>query len=172
MSRRGTTIIVGALVVGAALFVAARMAMNDNGAPERAATGTGSFAARTAWGEPNLAGVWKAVPLGASSGRDTFNLAKLEALYTPEARTRMKELSAKDDPTMRCAPPLFPRAAMLGHPVQIIQRQDSHSSSPKRTRSSGSFRRADGRTPRSSTCFQPTWAIRPPDGRTTRSWST
>jgi hypothetical protein len=46
MSRRGTTIVVGALVVGAALFVGGRMAMNDNGAPERAATGTGSFAAR------------------------------------------------------------------------------------------------------------------------------
>jgi hypothetical protein len=60
--------------------------------------------------------------LARAPGRDTFNLAKLEALYTPEARTRMKELSAKDDPTMRCAPPLFPRAAMLGHPVQIIQR--------------------------------------------------
>ena len=122
MSRRGTAIVVGALVVGAALFVGARMAMNDNGAAEGAARGAGSFAARTAWGEPNLTGVWKGVPLGASSGRDTFNLAKLEALYTPEARARMKELSAKDDPTMRCAPPAFPRAAMLGHPVQIIQR--------------------------------------------------
>ena len=33
----------------------------------------------------------------------------------------MKQMSATDDPTMRCAPPAFPRAAMLGHPVQIIQ---------------------------------------------------
>jgi hypothetical protein len=121
MSRRGT-IVVGALVLAAALFVGVRMATDDNGAPERAAKGTVSFAARTAWGEPNLTGVWKGEPLGASSGRDTFNLAKLEALYTPEAHARMKELAAKDDPTMRCAPPAFPRASMLGHPVQIIQR--------------------------------------------------
>ena len=122
MNTRGTAILVGALVVGAALFAGARMAMNGNGAAEHAAASTGSFAAKTTWGEPNLTGVWKGAPLGASSGRDTFNLAKLEALYTPEARARMKELSAKDDPTMRCAPPAFPRAAMLGHPVQIIQR--------------------------------------------------
>ena len=57
MSRRWTAIVVGALVVAAALFIGARMAMNDTGAPERAATGTGSFAARTPWGEPNLTGV-------------------------------------------------------------------------------------------------------------------
>ena len=34
----------------------------------------------------------------------------------------MTGLSAEDDPTMRCAPPAFPRAAMLGHAIQIIQR--------------------------------------------------
>jgi hypothetical protein len=33
----------------------------------------------------------------------------------------MKTLSANDDPTMRCAPPLFPRRD-AGAPVQIIQR--------------------------------------------------
>ena len=33
----------------------------------------------------------------------------------------MTGLSAEDDPTMRCAPPAFPRAAMLGHAIQIIQ---------------------------------------------------
>src|SRR5678816_1233576 len=122
MSRRGIAIIVGVVVAGAVLLLGARVAIDRNGAPGRAATGTGSFSARTAWGEPDLTGVWKGVPLGASSGRDTFNLAKLEELYTPEARARMKELSAKDDPTMRCAPPAFPRAAMLGYPVQIVQR--------------------------------------------------
>jgi hypothetical protein len=112
MSRRVMMIVAGAvLVVGAALLAGVRMAV-----PAR------SFAARTAWGEPDLTGVWKAAPLGAASGRDTFNLAALEALYTPEARARMKGLSANDDPTMRCAPPAFPRAAMLGHSVQIIQR--------------------------------------------------
>jgi hypothetical protein len=122
MSRRAAAVVVGAVVVGAALLVGVRVAVNGNGATESAATGTGSFTARTAWGEPNLTGVWRGASLGAGSGGDTFNLAKLEGLYTPEARARMKELSAKDDPTMRCTPPAFPRAAMLGHPVQIIQR--------------------------------------------------
>ncbi len=113
------TVVVGAVAI-AALLVGVRMATNENGAAGGATAG--SFAARTAWGEPNLAGVWKGEPLGAGSGRDTFNLTTLEGLYKPEARARMKELSAEDDPTMRCAPPAFPRAAMLGHPVQIIQR--------------------------------------------------
>ena len=120
MSRRAMVVVAGAVVV-VALLAGVRMAV-DNGATDAAASSSGSFTPKTAWGEPNLAGVWKATPLGADSGRDTFNLAKLEELYTSEARARMKELSAKDDPTMRCTPPLFPRAAMLGHPVQIIQR--------------------------------------------------
>jgi hypothetical protein len=104
-------VVVGAVVVAAALLAGVRMAPS-----------TGSFAAKTAWGEPDLTGVWRAAPVGAASGRDTFNLAKLEELYTPAARAQMKALSANDDPTMHCAPPLFPRAAMLGHSVQIIQR--------------------------------------------------
>jgi hypothetical protein len=104
-------IVAGAVVVGAALLAYMQVAVNDS-----------SFSAQTAWGEPNLTGVWRAAPLAAASGRDTFNLAKLEELYTPEARARMKELSANDDPTSRCTPPLFPRAAMLGHSLQIVQR--------------------------------------------------
>jgi hypothetical protein len=111
MSRRAMAVVVGAVVVAAALLAGVRMAPS-----------TGSFAAKTAWGEPDLTGVWRAAPVGAASGRDTFNLAKLEELYTPAARAQMKALSANDDPTMHCAPPLFPRAAMLGHSVQIIQR--------------------------------------------------
>ena len=117
MSRRAMVLITCAVAVGTALLVGVRMARDDNRGTEPA-----SVRAKTAWGEPDLTGVWKATRLGAGQGRDTFNLAKLEELYTPEARARMKELSANDDPTMRCAPPLFPRAAMLGHPVQIIQR--------------------------------------------------
>ena len=117
MSRRAMAIVAGAVVVGAALLIGMRVSVDESGA-----AGTRIFPAQTAWGEPNLIGVWRATPLGADSGHDTFNLAKLEGLYTPEARARMKELSAKDDPTMRCTPPAFPRAAMLGHPVQIIQR--------------------------------------------------
>ena len=116
------TIGVGLVVVGVAVLVGLRVTMDENGANDSASTGTGSFSARTGWGVPDLAGVWRATPLGAGSGLDTFDLATLEGLYTPEARARMTELSAQDDPTMRCAPPAFPRAAMLGHAVQIIQR--------------------------------------------------
>jgi hypothetical protein len=119
MNRRAMTIVSGAVAV-AALLVGVRMGTNQNDAGEGAAAG--SFEARTAWGEPNLTGVWKGETLGAASGRDTFNLTKLEGLYKTEARARINALSAKDDPTMRCAPPAFPRAAMLGHPVQIVQR--------------------------------------------------
>jgi hypothetical protein len=111
MSTRAMAIVVGAVVVVIALLAGVRVARNTSGEIEK-----------TAWGEPNLTGVWKAEPLGAGSGRDTFNLAKLEALYTPEARARMKELSANGDPTTSCTPPEFPRAAMLGQPIQIIQR--------------------------------------------------
>ncbi len=115
------TIVVGAVIVGAAVLVGQRVAEDENGTIESASTSAGSFTGRTAWGEPNLAGVWRAAPLGADSGRDTFDLETLEGLYTPAARARMTGLSAEDDPTMRCAPPAFPRAAMLGHPIQIIQ---------------------------------------------------
>jgi hypothetical protein len=121
MSRRAVIGVV-VLVAGAALLVALRSATRTDDASGGHA-GTGSSAARTSWGEPNLTGVWKGEPLGAGSGRDTFNLAELEGLYTPEARARMKTVSANDDPTMRCAPPAFPRAVMLGHPIQIVQRQ-------------------------------------------------
>ena len=58
------------------------------------AVGQNSFTAQTQWGEPNLAGVWRAVPLGARSGSEPFDLATLEGLYTPEARARMEGLSA------------------------------------------------------------------------------
>ena len=61
MSRRAMTVVVGAVAV-AALLVGVRMAVNEDGAGEGAAAG--SFAARAAWGEPNLTGVWKGDPLG------------------------------------------------------------------------------------------------------------
>ncbi len=66
MSRRAMTLVVGA-VAGVALLVGVRVAMNDNEAAGAAAD-TGSVAARTSWGEPNLTGVWKGETLGASSG--------------------------------------------------------------------------------------------------------
>ena len=120
MSRRGITIGVS-LAVGTAALLGLRLVLDENSANDSTPTGTGSFSALTDWGEPDLAGIWRAAPLGARSGLDTFDLATLEELYTPAAHTRMQELSAEDDPILRCAPPAFPRAAMLGHPIQIIQ---------------------------------------------------
>ena len=74
---------------------------------------------RTAWGEPDLGGVWKlAEPLGARPGRDTYNLAALEKLYRPAARANA---SAKDDPALRCRPSAFPRAATMGGSIQVVQ---------------------------------------------------
>lgn len=119
--RTATLIVAAAVVAGAALFGLLPGTSNDN-ETSSVSGAAASFAAQTSWGEPNLTGVWKAEQLGARAGRDTFNLTELEGLYTPDARARMKAVSAKDDPTMHCAPPAFPRAAMLGHPVQIVQR--------------------------------------------------
>jgi len=111
MSRRAIAL-VGAALVGAALWSGCRGASND---------GAGGAAARTSWGEPDLTGVWQAPALGARPGQDTFNLAALEGLYTPDARARMQKMSAKDDPALQCAPPPFPHAAKLGHRIQIAQ---------------------------------------------------
>ena len=80
MNRPAMTLVVAAVIAGAALFVFLRGTSNDNEASD--ASSAGSFAAQTSWGEPNLTGVWKAEPLGARAGRDTFNLTELEALYT------------------------------------------------------------------------------------------
>jgi hypothetical protein len=66
-------------------------------------------------------GVWNGAKLGASPGHDTFNLTQLERLYRPEARAKMKQLSEKDDPTLRCLPHSFPHALTLGWPIQITQ---------------------------------------------------
>jgi len=74
---------------------------------------------KTAWGEPDLSGVWKvAAPVGARGGKDTLNLARLDRLYKPDAR---KSVSPKDDPSLRCRPSPFPRAAFMGGSIEITQ---------------------------------------------------
>ncbi|MBI2185962.1 MAG: hypothetical protein HYU37_02425 [Acidobacteria bacterium] len=116
MTTRTAAILVGVVAVGAALWMGLPgTVVDENGG------GAATSAGLTSWGEPDLMGVWKGETLGASGGRDTFNLTTLEGLYKPEARARMQKMSAKDDPTLRCAPPAFPRAAILGHPLQIVQ---------------------------------------------------
>lgn len=102
------------LAVGAWLVLA--------GAVAGVAGQSAASAPRTPWGEPNLMGVWLGPKLGATPGRDAFNLIQLERLYKPEARARTKQLSAKNDPTVNCTPPAFPHAMMLGWPIQIVQR--------------------------------------------------
>jgi hypothetical protein len=108
MNSTAMTAALGAVAVGLVLSSGCRQAASEN-------------PSLTSWGEPDLTGVWKGEVPGSSSGRDT-SLTALEGLYTSEARARMKQLSAKDDPALRCAPPAFPRAAMLGHRLQIIQK--------------------------------------------------
>ena len=85
------------------------------------ATTTAGRAPRTPWGEPDLSGIWAGAGLGATPGHDTFNLTELERLYRPETRAKMRQLSEKDDPALRCIPYTFPRAIALPRPFQIIQ---------------------------------------------------
>ena len=118
MSTRAFALAAGVVVVGVAVWLVMGQRTNDGAG---GIAGGGSPVAPTQWGEPDLTGVWKGEARGANAGADTFNLTALEGLYTADARGRMKGMSAADDPTMRCAPPPFPRAAMLGHAVQIIQ---------------------------------------------------
>jgi hypothetical protein len=115
MTGRPAVWVVGAIVLGGALWIGLRDTADESSDSASAPAG------RTAWGDPDLSGVWKGEALGASAGKDTFNLASLESLYTPAGRARMQKMSATDDPTLRCAPPAFPRAAMLGHHLQIVQ---------------------------------------------------
>ena len=122
MINRATVIGGGLILVGAGVFFSLRVADDETSVVESASTVSAAFSAQTVWGEPDIAGVWRGTVLGAIAGQDTFDLAALEALYTDGARTRMSALSPADDPTLRCAPPAFPRAAMLGQPIQIIQR--------------------------------------------------
>jgi hypothetical protein len=88
----------------------------------RSQTAGSAASTRTQWGEPDLMGVWQGPKLGATPGQDPFNLAQLERLYRPEARAKITQLAAKDDPALHCVPQPFPRAAMLGWPIQIVQR--------------------------------------------------
>jgi hypothetical protein len=153
MSRHTIALVAGAVLLGAVFLAGCRAAVNET-------------RALTSWGEPDLAGVWKGEVLGASSGRDTFGLTALEGLYTSDARARMKQLSVKDDPTLQCIPPAFPRAAMLGQRLQIVQKPGF---AFVLTEAYPVARQAGGLTPRSSICFPATWATRRRGGRAIRS---
>ena len=122
MTRRAThaLFVLGVATAGALIW--RQVAVNDATVTDDLSGNSGSAAAQTMWGEPDLSGVWQSEALGASSGNDTFNLATLESLYTADAHVRMRSLSPTDAPTLRCAPPSFPRAAMLGRPIQIFQK--------------------------------------------------
>lgn len=120
MSGRAVQIALSLAVLGVGALLWRQM--DEAGVTEDAATDVSPFSAETAWGEPDLSGVWLSEAHGAGSGHAPFDLAALEGLYSADGRARMQALAASDDPTLRCAPPAFPRAAMLGRPIQIFQR--------------------------------------------------
>ena len=103
---------IGVVIIGSLLILGC-------GAENSGESGAGL---RTPWGEPDLMGVWRGEKLGASPSQDSFNLTQLERLYRPEGRARMAQMSASDDPTLKCLPPAFPQALMLGWPIQIVQK--------------------------------------------------
>ena len=115
--RRRAGVFACALIAG--MIVAGSRAVLSQGSAQT--RGADASALRTVWGEPNLAGVWGGIAPGATPGRDTFNLAQLERLYKPEASAQIKKLTSKDDPGLKCIPQAFPRAALLGQPIQIVQ---------------------------------------------------
>jgi hypothetical protein len=117
-----TVVVVSAavMVFGIAQTVSVPLTAQARGAAPVTRTPSGP-ALRTPWREPDLSGVWAGANLGATPGHDTFNLTELERLYRPEARAKMRQLSEKDDPALRCIPYTFPRAITLSHPFQIIQ---------------------------------------------------
>ena len=91
----------------------------DQPAQEAAAGGTAPASLRTAWGDPDLSGIWMG---GGSWTRKTNNLALLESLYKPEVVAQMKTMTEKDDPLLRCVPYGMPRAILSSPwPFQIVQ---------------------------------------------------
>src|SRR3712207_3764940 len=74
---------------------------------------------RTAWGEPDLSGIWMG---GGTWTRSNNNLALLESLYKPDVYAQMKKVTEKDDPLLRCVPYGMPRAVLSSPwPFQIVQ---------------------------------------------------
>jgi len=108
----------GCTLAMALLVVAPRAVLTQSAGTAR---GAEASPLRTAWGEPNLAGVWGPAALGATPGRDTFNLTQLERLYNSDAQLEIKKLTTKDDPALKCIPPAFPRAMLMNQPIQIVQ---------------------------------------------------
>jgi hypothetical protein len=86
-------------------------AAQDNGRDRASATTVSTR-------EPDLSGVWMGVDASAA---DVFNVAELARLYTTEARRKMQQMTAQDDPALRCIPHAFPRALMVPKPFQIVQ---------------------------------------------------
>jgi hypothetical protein len=73
---------------------------------------------RTSWDKkPDFTGVWRGTKL---DGR-AYGLVELDKLYRPDARAKMKALTAQDDPIRHCMPYGYPRVLATAMPFQIVQ---------------------------------------------------
>jgi hypothetical protein len=125
MSRKPTSFIVAAVIVGAAGWHVPAIAQTDGRGGTPAAAAPAGPVPRTADGHPDLSGVWwpgrdlqvrplgeapPSPPAGATAPgraggpprRQTF-----AGLYQPWAVEKAKTVSDKDDPSLRCVPTAF-----------------------------------------------------------------
>jgi len=117
LSRQGYLGIVTVIVLALAALPACNQG-SEPAAGSGAAPATSSGPAfRTAWGDPDLSGIW----VGTLNAK-THNLQELEALYRPEVYAEMKKQTEVDDPLLRCVPYGIPRAYLSSPwPRQIVQ---------------------------------------------------
>jgi hypothetical protein len=134
--------------VGAAVGLAATVALSGCGTPSSSPTGEAASAAADTSGPPNLSGIWQALNTAdwdlqahAAEPGPVSSLGTLTAVrpgpgvvvgndipYLPEAleqRNKNRERRWTDDPELRCFMPGVPRANYLPQPFQIVQGTDT-----------------------------------------------
>jgi hypothetical protein len=101
-----------ACVAAIALMASGLVAAADQGKAAGAPTPQQPIPKKTAWGHPNLQGIWGPAFV-QSLGED--------APMLPENRKRYKALEGADDPIDSCKPPGVPRVMNLAFPFEILQ---------------------------------------------------